>query len=253
MDIEVIVVIAASLFAGAIDAIVGGGGLVLVPALFLCYPAAAPQALLGTNKLAAISGTAVSAVRFARSIPLEWRVLAPATGVALLGSFAGAWALTVIDPIWLRRALPFVLCALLAYTLAKKDFGGTNDPPKSFRVRLAIVSATALAVGFYDGLFGPGAGSFLIFLLVRFLRVDFLTASASAKVLNVASNGAAIALLATKGAMWWQVGAMLAVANVVGSLIGSRLALRYGSRFVKQIFVLVVFALICKTAASAYL
>ena len=252
MGSETLIVVIASLFAGAIDAIVGGGGLVLVPALFLSFPTAAPQALLGTNKIAAIAGTAVSAMRFARSIKLEWPVLLPAACVALLASLAGAWALTVIDPTWLRRALPIVLFALLVYTLAKKDFGGVSDPSKSYTVRLIVVSSVALAVGFYDGLFGPGAGSFMIFLLVRFLRVDFLTASATSKVLNVASNGAAIALLAMHGAVWWEVGAMLAVANVVGSLIGSRLALRYGSAFVKKVFVFVVLALICKTAATAY-
>jgi uncharacterized protein len=252
MDVETLAVVIASLFAGAVDAIVGGGGLILVPALFLSFPAAAPQALLGTNKIAAIAGTTVSAMRFARSIKLDWPVLVPAAGVALLASLAGAWALTVIDPTWLRQALPVVLSALLIYTLASKDFGRVSDPSKSYAVRLAVVSSVALVVGFYDGLFGPGAGSFMIFLLVRFLNVDFLTASATAKILNVATNGAAIALLAAHGSVWWQVGAMLAVANVVGSLIGSRLALRYGSAFVKKVFIVVVLALICKTTATAY-
>lgn len=250
---EALIVGAASLFAGAIDAIVGGGGLILVPALFLSYPTASPQALLGTNKIAAIAGTTVSAMRFARSISLEWKVLGPAAGVALLGSLGGAWALTVVDPAWLRRALPIVLCALLLYTLAKKDFGSSNSPPHSYRLRLSIVSCIALLVGFYDGLFGPGAGSFMIFLLVRYLRVDFLTASASAKVLNIASNAAAIALLSMRGAIWWEVGALLAIANVIGSVIGSRMALRYGSGFVKKVFVIVVSALICRTAWTAYL
>lgn len=249
---EVLVVGAASLFAGAIDAIVGGGGLILVPALFLSYPTASPQALLGTNKIAAIAGTTVSAMRFARSIPLEWRILGPAACIALIGSLTGAWTLTVVDPIWLRRALPIVLCALLIYTLAKKDFGHASSPPNSYRARFAIVVWIALVVGFYDGLFGPGAGSFMIFLLVRYLRVDFLTASASAKVLNIASNAAAIALLSLRGAIWWKVGALLAIANVIGSLIGSRLALRYGSSFVKKVFVIVVSALICRTAWTAY-
>lgn len=252
MSAEILVVVFASLFAGAVDAIVGGGGLILVPALFLSFPAAAPQTLLGTNKVAAIAGTSVSAIRFARSIRLDWPVLVPAAGVALLGSLAGAWALTVIDPTWLRRALPIVLAALLMYTLANKNFGGVSDPSESYAVRLKVVAMIALGVGFYDGLFGPGAGSFMIFLLVRFLRVDFLTASATAKVLNIATNGAAIALLAAHDAVWWQVGAMLAVANLAGGLIGSRLALKYGAAFVKKVFVVVVIALICKTASSAY-
>lgn len=252
MGAETLFVVLASLFAGVIDAIVGGGGLILVPALFLSFPAAAPQTLLGTNKVAAIAGTSVSALRFARTIKLDWLVLIPAAGVALVGSLAGAWALTVIDPSWLRKALPIVLIALIVYTLAKKDFGGVSEPSASYMVRLRVVAAVALGVGFYDGLFGPGAGSFMIFLLVRFLRVDFLTASATAKVLNIATNAAAIALLAMHGAVWWQVGGMLAIANVIGSLIGSRLALRYGSAFVKKVFIVVVIALIFKTAVNAY-
>lgn len=245
-------VVVASFFAGGIDAIVGGGGLILVPALFVAFPREAPATLLGTNKLAAIAGTTVSAARLLPRVVVEWRTLLPATALAFAGSLAGAWTLTLIDPSALRKALPVVLLALLIYTLAKKHFGEQNDPPTSAAVRMGIVSAVGVTIGFYDGLFGPGTGSLMIFLLVRFLRVDFLTASAVSKVLNVATNAAALLLLSARGAVWWQLGLWLALANIAGGLVGSYLALRLGSGLVKKVFIAVVAVLIVKTGVSAF-
>lgn len=243
----------ASLFAGAIDAIVGGGGLILVPALFLTFPAAPAPALLGTNKLAAIAGTAVSAARFARAIRFDWPALLPAMVLAAVGAFAGAWTLTVVDSGALRKALPVILVLLLAYTWFNKALGVEAGPMADLPRRRWILSLSGLVVGFYDGFFGPGTGSFFIFAMVRFLRFDFLNASAHAKLLNLATNGAALALLSYRGAIWWQVGAVLAVTNVVGSLIGSALALRLGPTFVRRVFLVVVLALIARTGYSAYL
>ncbi len=249
---EQALVVVASFVAGGIDAIAGGGGLILVPALFIAFPRETPATLLGTNKLAAIAGTTVSAARLLPRVAIEWRTLLPATALAFAGSLAGAWTLTQIDPGALRKALPVVLLALLVYTLAKKQFGEHSDPPDSAAVRMAIISAVGVTVGFYDGLFGPGTGSLMIFLLVRFLRVDFLTASAVSKVLNVATNAAALLLLSARGAVWWQVGLWLAVANIAGGLVGTHLALRFGAGLVKKVFIAVVALLIMKTGVSAF-
>ena len=250
---DLVIVSLASLLAGAVDSIVGGGGLILVPALFATYPSAAPATLFGTNKSASVWGTSFATLQYARRVQLRWPVMLPAALAALLGSFVGAWVVTLIDPGFLRKLLPFILLAVLLYTLSKKELGRTHAPHLSPRRETALACAIGLVIGWYDGFFGPGTGSFFIFLFVRLLGYDFLNASASAKLLNVATNVAAIALFAAKGHVWWKVGLVMAVANVAGSLIGTRLALKHGAGFVRGVFIVVVSALILKTGYDAFL
>jgi len=249
--LDLLTVTLASLFAGFIDAIVGGGGLVLVPALFSVFPSAPPATLLGTNKGAAIWGTAWSTVQFARKVSMRWAALLPAAAAALIGSLAGAWMVTLVGANGLRRALPFVLLAVLVYTLARKDLGRTHEPRFSGRAEALVASGVGLVIGFYDGFFGPGTGSFFVFLFVRLLGYDFLNASASAKLLNCATNAAALALFAFTGHVWWHIAAVMAVANVLGSLLGTRLALKHGAGFVRVVFIGVVAVLIAKTGWDA--
>ena len=250
---ETLFVVVASALAGCIDAIVGGGGLILVPALFGAFPATAPATLFGTNKAASVWGTAFASVQYARRVTLPWASLWPAALVALAGGALGAWAATQVDAQGLRRALPFVLLAVLVYTLWRKDLGHHHTPRFAGARQTLAASAIGGVIGFYDGLFGPGTGSFFVFLFVRWLGFDFLHASASAKLLNTASNGAALLLFAAKGHVWWHFALVMAVANVVGSLLGTRLALKHGSGFVRLVFVLVVGSLILKTGCDAYL
>ncbi|CAG2132698.1 putative membrane transporter protein YfcA [Cupriavidus yeoncheonensis] len=242
----------AAFLAGLIDAVAGGGGLVQIPALFSAFPGMPPATLLGTNKVASVAGTANAAIRYGRSVRIYWAATAPAVVAAFLFSMAGAWALTMIPAEPLRKALPFVLVTLLVYTVAKKDLGTEHAPSLSgTRERVAALLAGA-AIGFYDGVFGPGTGSFLMIVFVRVFGYDFLHASASTKVVNMATNLAALLLLASKGHIWWQLGLVMAVANVAGSQVGSRLALRHGSGFVRKVFIVVVSALILKTAWDAF-
>jgi uncharacterized protein len=240
-------------FAGFVDAIVGGGGLILIPALFSVYPNAAPAMLFGTNKGAAVWGTAFATAQFARRVKLAWGALLPAALAACVGSLAGAWGVTLVSAQGLRKALPFVLLGVLVYTLARKEMGRRHEPRFAGRAEALVASALALVIGFYDGFFGPGTGSFFVFLFVRLLGYDFLHASASAKLLNTVTNLAALALFGWTGQVWWHIAAVMAVANVVGSLAGTRLALRHGAGFVRGVFIAVVGALICKTAFDAFL
>ncbi|HSV69494.1 MAG TPA: TSUP family transporter [Methylibium sp.] len=242
----------ASLLAGFVDAIVGGGGLVLVPALFSVFPAAAPATLFGTNKGAAVWGTAWASVQYARRVTLPWSALAPAVAAALVGGFAGAWTVTQVPADGLRRVLPLVLLGVLVYTLARKDLGRTHAPRHAGRAEALRAAAIGLAIGCYDGFFGPGTGSFFVFLLVRWLGYDFLHASACAKLLNTATNVSALALFAWAGHVWWQVALVMALANVAGSLLGTRLALKHGAGFVRGVFIVVVGALILKTGWDAF-
>lgn len=253
LALDLLTVTVASLFAGFVDAIVGGGGLILIPALFSVFPAAAPATLLGTNKGAGVWGTAWATAQFARRVQMPWGALAPAALAALAGSAAGAWSVTLASPDGLRRALPFILLAVLGYTLAKKDLGRTHAPTLQGRAQALAACAIGAGVGFYDGFFGPGTGSFFVFLFVRWLGFDFLHASASAKLLNTATNASALAMFAWKGHVWWQVAIVMAVANVAGSLLGTRLALKHGAGFVRGVFILVVSALILKTGYDGFI
>jgi uncharacterized membrane protein YfcA len=250
--LELVTVALASLLAGFIDAVAGGGGLVLVPALFSTFPTAVPATLLGTNKAASVWGTGWATLQYVKRVDLPWKRLMPAAVMAGAGSFAGAWALTLVSADGLRKALPLVLLAVLIYTLAKKDLGRHHTPHYTGRAEALMAAAIALVVGFYDGFFGPGTGSFFVFLFVRLLGYDFLHASATAKLMNLLTNVFAIALFVSKGHIWWHVAAVMAVTNVLGSLLGTRLALKHGAGFVRGVFVIVVGALILKTAWDAF-
>ncbi len=248
---EWIVLPLASALAGFVDAIVGGGGLILLPALFAVYPHTAPATLFGTNKSAAVWGTGVAAWQYSRRVAIRWPAMLPGALAALVGAFFGAWAVTLVNPQFLRLALPLVLLALLIYTLRKKDLGSAHAPLHEGRKERALAVAIGLTIGFYDGFFGPGTGSFFVFLFVRVLGYDFLNASVSAKLLNLATNVAALALFAAKGHVWWHFAVPLALANVLGSVLGSWLALRRGTGFVRHVFIVVVGLLIVKTSWDA--
>jgi uncharacterized membrane protein YfcA len=250
---ELLLVSLASLLAGFVDAIVGGGGLILVPAMFAVFPQTHPATLLGVNKGASILGTAAATLQYARRVQLPWRSLLPAAGVCFAGSMLGAWTVTMIAPDFLRRLLPVVLLGVLGYTLARKELGRHHLPRFAGQREALAACLLGLSIGFYDGFFGPGTGSFFVFLFVRWLGYDFLHASASAKLLNTSSNLAALLLFAWKGHVWWHFVAVMAAANVVGSLMGTRLALRHGSGFVRSVFIVVVSALILKTTYDAWL
>ena len=249
---ELLIVTLASLLAGFVDAIVGGGGLILLPTLFAVFPTTQPATLFGVNKGASVWGTAVATVQYARRVNMRWAALLPAAGAGFVGSLAGAWLVTLVDGSFLRKALPFVLVAVLAYTLAKKELGSNHAPRFSGGAETLAASSIGLVLGFYDGFFGPGTGSFFVFLFVRWLGYDFLNASASAKLLNTATNLAALALFAYKGHVWWHFALSMAVANVIGSVLGTRLALKHGSGFVRIVFIVVVSALIFKTGFDAF-
>ncbi len=250
---ELLIVSLASLFAGFVDSIVGGGGLILVPALFATFPTAHPATLFGTNKGASVWGTGIATWQYSRKVQMRWAALLPAAVAGLVASFAGAWLVTVVSPDFLRKVLPFVLLLVLGYTLVKKELGRTHTPHYSGLQEQLIAALIGLVIGFYDGFFGPGTGSFLVFLFVRVLGYDFLSASAAAKLINTATNVSALALFIAKGHIWWHFVLAMAIANVLGSLLGTRLALKHGTGFVRGVFLLVVSALIMKTSFDAFM
>jgi hypothetical protein len=250
--LDLLLVTLASALAGFVDAIVGGGGLVLVPALFTVFPQVPPATLFGTNKAASVWGTAWAARLYAQRVQMNWGTLGPAALAAFVGALIGAWLVTQVSATGLRRALPFILALVLLYTLARKDLGRIHAPRWGARTERWCGIALGVVIGFYDGFFGPGTGSFLVFVLVRWLGYDFLHASAGAKLLNVATNVAALMLFVSTGHVMWLAAICMAVANVSGSLFGTRMALRRGAGFVRGVFILVVAVLTVRTGYDAW-
>ena len=242
----------AALFAGLVDAVVGGGGLIQLPALFSVLPQTVPASLFGTNKFSAIWGTLFAARTYARKISVEWGTAIPASGAALLFSFAGAWLVTAFPPDLIRKTLPFLLLVVAIYVAIRKDFGAFHVPRFSGARETWMALVTGAGIGFYDGFFGPGTGSFLLFLFVRFFGFDFLGASAVAKIVNVACNFAALIWFGYAGHVLWQLGLLMAICNICGAMIGTRVALKEGSVFIRKAFLVVVGALILKTARDAF-
>lgn len=242
----------AALFAGFIDAVVGGGGLIQVPALFTALPGELPATIFGTNKLSSIFGTSSAAWRYARRVEMPWRATLPAALAAFGCSYLGAMAVAWLPRDLLRPLILVLLVGAAVYTFWRKDFGALHRPccvaGRGFAVALAIGGA----IGFYDGFFGPGAGSFLIFLFIRFFGFDFLHASASAKIVNVATNFAALCYFAPNGYLLPVLGIAMAVFNIFGSMAGTHLSLRHGSGFVRKVFLLVVGVLIVKFAWDTF-
>lgn len=248
---EYVLLALAAFLAGLVDAVVGGGGLIQVPVLFSALPREVPATLLGTSKLAGIFGTAAAAANYARRVRVAWSAAAPAALAAFALSFAGAWTVTRLPGDSVRLLLPVILIAVAVYTFKRKDFGATHAPVHSGNKEKLLALAMGAGIGFYDGFFGPGTGSFLMFLFVRFFGFDFLSASAAAKVVNVACNLSALLWFGYSGHLLWQLGLMMAVCQVTGSLVGTRLAIRHGSAFVRKLFLLVVGLLILKTGMDA--
>jgi uncharacterized membrane protein YfcA len=247
MPFDLLLLGAVAFFAGMVDAVVGGGGLIQVPVLLGHFPQVAIPTLFGTNKLASIAGTVAALGRFARVVPIPWAVVLPGSVAALAGAWLGAAVVA-----WLPREAmrPLVLVLMLAvaiHTFRRKDFGHavTRELRPTDRWRAVAFGGV---IGFYDGFFGPGTGSFLIFGFVRLFGMDFLRASASAKLINAATNLSAIAFFASHGPLLWTIGLVMAACNLAGAQVGTVLALRRGTGFVRQAFLAVVTVLVGKLA-----
>ena len=241
----------AALGAGFIDAVAGGGGLIQIPALLLALPDQAPAPLLGTNKGASVFGTTNAAWRYGRRIALPWRgFLLPGSVAAFASAFAGAAVATSLRKDTLRPLVLLLLIAVWLHTMLRPDFGKARGVALANPL-LPAIGVCAL-IGFYDGFFGPGTGSFLIFAFVRIFGFDFLDASACAKVVNAVTNFAALAWFIPHGQIIWPLVGIMAVCNVAGAWLGSGLALKHGSAFVRGAFLLVVGALIVRIGLDTF-
>lgn len=234
--------------AGFIDAVVGGGGLIQFPALLILFPAFPVPTLMGTNKFASFSGTALATVSYLKQTSVPWKSLWPAIITALLFSFLGARVVSQISKDDIRIIVLILLIIVAVYTFLKKEFG-LHHVPKLNAFKTAFYSLlTGAALGFYDGFFGPGTGSFLIVIFISVFGFNFLIASASAKLINCATNISAIIYFMYTGQINYSLAISVALFNMAGSFLGSKMAIKKGSAFVRTFFLVIVTAMIIKFA-----
>ncbi|MEP6956121.1 MAG: TSUP family transporter [Chthoniobacterales bacterium] len=244
--LELSLLCAFSLLAGFVDAAVGGGGLIQLPAALILLPGVAVPSVLGTNKFASFFGTSFAVQRYARAVQMDWPTIAPAALAAFVCALGGSRVVTLLNPALLRPLVLALLVLVALYVFFVKDLGLVHAPKHSPRQRRWLAIAIGSLLGFYDGFFGPGMGSFLIFAFVGILGFDFLAASASAKAINWCTNLASILYFASTGQLLYGVALAMAASNVLGAALGSYLAIRQGSRFVRILFLIVVSGLIIK-------
>ncbi len=245
---ELVMLCAFSLLAGFVDAAVGGGGLIQLPAALILLPGVPVPTVLGTNKFASFFGTSFAVQRYARHVQMDWATVLPAAMAAFVCAFLGSRVVTLLDPALLRPLVLVLLVIVAIYVFLVKDLGLVHQPKHAPHKARLLGILVGSVLGFYDGFFGPGMGSFLIFAFVGIFGFDFLSASASAKAINWSTNLASLIYFAWAGHILFGVGLAMAACNVLGAIIGSHVAIAKGSRFVRVLFLVVVCGLIAKSA-----
>ena len=244
--IELGILGAGAFLAGFVDAVVGGGGLIQVPLLLAIFPAVPIATLFGTNKLASITGTFGATIHYVRAIRIPTQVAIPAALAALLGAALGAAAVSLLPPGSVRPLVILLLLLVGTYTWFKPDFGRFSGKPLIANRVSLCATAVGFGLGFYDGFFGPGTGSFLIFAFVALFGLDMVHASASAKIVNLATNLAALTYFILHGSVMWQIGLVMAVANLAGGQLGAHMSLKHGNGFVRWMLLVIVSVLLIK-------
>jgi uncharacterized membrane protein YfcA len=251
LDLTTVLLMALAGFgAGWVDAVVGGGGLVQLPALLLGFPGATPAQLLATNKISSIFGTTTSSITYWRRVRPDLRTALPMAAVAYLGAVGGALLGLHIPKSAFNPIILIMLVVVGAYTVAKPSLGHETALRFDGHRHTVVAMLTGFVIGVYDGALGPGTGSFLVFALVGLMGYAFLEASAKAKIANFATNLGALTVFVPGGHVMWGIGAVMAVANIAGGYVGARTAVARGSRFVRVVFVVVLVAFIVRIGGS---
>lgn len=236
----------AALAAGIVDAIAGGGGLVTVPILFVLFPHWHHTQVIATNRLSSVAGTALAAANYLRAVRVHWWIVGLAGLAAVLTAYAGSWLLGRIDSSMFKPLLLICMVLLAFYTFLKKDLGAVEQPARSFGKMLGIAALIGMFTGFYNGFIGPGTGSLLMFAFVAVAGLDFVRASAHAKIVNVLGDLASLAALLMQDAIVWQVAVPMMLANMLGGYLGSRLAILKGNQLVRKVFIGIILLVIAR-------
>jgi uncharacterized protein len=237
---EIIFLCVAAFAAGFIDAIVGGGGLIQTPATLITLPQYPVATLLGTTKIPSFLGTSMAAFQYARIVQLRWKLLAIMCSIALVAAYAGSKVVSMVSNTFMKPVIFGMLIIVALYTYLKKDFGTASEKKQSSQNEVLLAGLFALLIGFYDGFIGPGAGSFLVLFFISILGFDFLKASAHAKFVNLATNMGSIIFFGGSGHILFQFAIPMAVCNFIGSLLGARLAILKGNKFIRVFFLIVI-------------
>jgi uncharacterized protein len=243
---DTLIVCLAALVAGFIDAIVGGGGLVQTPILFMTFPNFSVATLLGTTKLPSFSGTAVSLYQYSKRVTIDWKLVGWIALAAFCSSFLGSRLVSLVSNQTFKPIILIALVVVAIYTYSKKNFGQKVENELSFSDSLLRGISSGLIIGFYDGFIGPGTGSFLVLIFISLLGYDFMHASAHAKTVNLATNSASIIYFASTGNIIFELALPMAICNMAGGFIGTRFALLKGNQFIRLFFLFIVCATIIR-------
>lgn len=236
----IILLCIASFFAGFVDAIVGGGGLIQTPVALILMPNLAVSSIIGSLKIPAFSGTSFAAKQYLKKVDMNWKLLSIMAIVAFASAFLGSNLLTKVHNDFMKPLLLGVLTFIAIYTFTKKDFGIHQQKEHTVKRQFLLAICMSILLGFYDGFIGPGTGSFLVLGFVTVLGFDFLHASANAKMVNLATNFGSICLFILKGKIIWAIAIPMAICNAFGGWIGAKLAIKKGNGFIRIFFLIVV-------------
>lgn len=238
--------------AGFVDAIVGGGGLIQTPAALVLLPHFPVATVIGTLKIPAISGTGFATIQYLKKVNLNWRLAFIMCATSFIAAFLGSETLTLVSNRFMKPVIFIVLILAVIYTYGKKNFGQhtlkTHSPKKEIGYALLI----SIGIGFYDGFIGPGAGSFLVLAFITLLGFDFLHASANAKLINFSTNFGSIILFLLKGTILWKVALPMAACNGLGGILGARLAISKGNRFIRIFFLVIITVTLLRFGYDAF-
>ncbi len=248
----IILLCIAAFSAGFIDAIVGGGGLIQVPAALVLLPNLPVNMVIGSLKIPAFSGTFFAAIQYLKKVNLNWKLLGTMMVIAFCVSFTGSYALTKVHNSFMKPILLVVLTVVAIYTYSKKNFGDHNQKNHDFKKQITYGILIAIGIGFYDGFIGPGAGSFLVMSFITLLGFDFLHASAHAKMVNLATNLGSIVFFIIHGSIIWSIAIPMAFCNALGGSLGARLAIKKGNHFIRIFFLLVVAATLIRFSYDVF-
>lgn len=236
----IILLCLAAFFAGFVDAIVGGGGLIQTPVALILLPNLAVSSIIGSLKIPAFCGTSFAANQYLKKVDINWKLLSIMAIVAFASAFLGSHLLTNVHNDFMKPLLLVVLTLIAIYTFTKKDFGIHQAKEHTVKRQFLLAFSISICIGFYDGFIGPGTGSFLVLGFVSVLGFDFLHASANAKMVNLATNFGSICLFILKGKIIWAIALPMAVCNAFGGWFGAKLAIKKGNGFIRIFFLIVV-------------
>ena len=242
-----------SFLAGLIDSIVGGGGLIQLPALLINLPQTPVLTIFGTNKIGSLAGTSIAAISYSRKIKFDFSLLFVISFFAFVSAYFGAKIVSYIPVDALKPIILCILIAIAVFTLIKKDLGAVATKSLSQTKKLIYGSLAACVIGFYDGFFGPGTGSFFVLAFVLILGFEFLQATAYTKIVNCATNISALIVFIREGNYILELAILVAFFNIIGSFIGSHLAIKKGNGFIRLTFLIIVLMMIRRYSYDIFL